>query len=129
MAEPGDSAEIVKTFSQADFDRFAALSGDDNPIHVDPTFSATTRFGRTVSHGVLLLTVLRGVLGQLVPGARQRSQRVMFPAPTFTGEAMRFVATVTAVDGDAVTASVRSVRVADGTVTCDGTVVLQREEA
>ena len=36
------------------FDRFARLSGDDNPIHVDPAFSARTRFGRTVAHGMLL---------------------------------------------------------------------------
>lgn len=78
------------SFSQADFDRFAALSGDDNPIHVDPGFSARTRFGRTVAHGVLLITVLTGLLDRLRPGAPITAQDVRFPAPTFAGEEMRF---------------------------------------
>jgi len=34
-----------------DFDRFARLTGDDNPIHCDPVFAATTHFGATVAHG------------------------------------------------------------------------------
>ena len=40
--------------TQEEFDLFARISGDDNPIHVDPEFSARTRFGRTVSHGMLI---------------------------------------------------------------------------
>ena len=54
---------LERTFVQADFDAFAELSGDDNPIHVDHEFAANSRFGRTVSHGVLLYTVLRGLCG------------------------------------------------------------------
>ena len=47
--KPGSTATLVRrTFAQRDFDRFAALSGDDNPIHVDAAFAARTRFGRTV---------------------------------------------------------------------------------
>src|SRR5688500_2787 len=51
---------LVRSLSQAEFDLFARISGDNNPIHVDPEFSARTRFGRTVSHGMLLYTVLWG---------------------------------------------------------------------
>ena len=74
--------ELELTLTQEDFDRFARLSGDDNPIHVDPEFSAHTRFGRTVAHGVLLCTIVRGLIEQLVPHARQRRQKVTFPSPT-----------------------------------------------
>ncbi len=86
----GQMAEATKTFSQADFDRFAALSGDDNPIHVDPVFSAQTHFGRTVCHGMLLYSTICQVLGQRLPGpgAIQWDQSLMFPTPTFTGEEM-----------------------------------------
>ena len=49
------------SFSQADFHRFARLSGDHNPIHVDPDYAAGTRFGATVSHGMLLFSAVRGL--------------------------------------------------------------------
>lgn len=74
------------TPSQAEFDAFAAVSGDDNPIHVDPAFSARTRFGRTVSHGMLIYTRVFGLLGELFPGHRHQAQALMFPHPAFAGE-------------------------------------------
>ena len=65
MSGKSDVLVLDRVLTQADFDAFAELSGDDNPIHLDPAFSANTRFGRTVSHGMLLCTVLRGLLDQL----------------------------------------------------------------
>ena len=73
-------------FTQAQFDRFAALSGDDNPIHVDPAFAARTRFGRTVAHGMFLYANIARELGALLPAARQLEQELIFPAPTYAGE-------------------------------------------
>ena len=113
-------AYLERTFTQEDFDRFARLSGDANPIHVDPQFAADSRFGRPVAHGMLLLTVLRGLVARLAPGGRVAEQQVMFPAPTFTGEAMSFSATLQdqAPHGLDVDLEVR--RLADGEVTCRG---------
>ena len=81
---------LERTFCQSDFDRFARLSGDDNPIHTDPEFSARTHFGRTVAHGLLLCSVLRGLVEELIPGGVLLEQSVMFPAPTYTDEPMHF---------------------------------------
>jgi acyl dehydratase len=113
------SREVVleKTFSQADFDRFADLSGDNNPIHVDPEFSANTRFGRTVAHGLLLATVLRGLINELKPGTRQLDQSLMFPAPTFADEPMRFIARLCAADNEI---ELEVSRIGDGQITCQG---------
>ncbi len=61
--EIGQTASFNRVFRQADFDRFAALSGDDNPIHVDAGFAAKTHFGRTVCHGMLLYSAICQVLG------------------------------------------------------------------
>ncbi len=77
-----------KTFTQAEFDAFARLSGDDNPIHVDPEFSARTRFGRTVAHGMLLYSIICGVISRHFPGTVQLSQNLKFPAPTYADEPM-----------------------------------------
>jgi acyl dehydratase len=71
---------------QEDFDAFARVSGDDNPIHVDPAFSARTAFGRTVSHGMLLYSKLWGLLKAAHPDIQQVSQSMMFPNPCYAGE-------------------------------------------
>lgn len=77
--------------TQADFDRFAGLSGDHNPIHVDADFAAKTRFGATVSHGMLLFTVLRGLIERRYPGAILTKQTLMFPAPAYANEELALV--------------------------------------
>jgi len=121
-----DTLVLERVLTQSDFDAFAALSGDDNPIHVDEEFSAMTRFGRTVSHGMLLATILRGLLDQLVPGARQVEQKLMFPSPTYTGDAMRFAVIRKSDDGRHVVADVSCERIADGVITCAGEATLER---
>ncbi len=114
--QPGDSFVLPRTFRQADFDRFAALSGDNNPIHVDPEFSARTKFGATVSHGMLLYTCVCGALETWLAGAVQLEQRLMFPAPTYTGKVFDIVLTCLEVDETAGTALIETV-----TANMDGT--------
>lgn len=74
------------SFTQQEFDRFADLSGDNNPIHVDPEFAARTRFGKTVAHGMLLYsTICRGLSTRYPgPGILQIKQDMMFQSPTYT---------------------------------------------
>lgn len=118
MLAPGPMFSFTRTFTQDEFDRFAAVSGDDNPIHVDPAFSARTRFGRTVAHGMLLYSVLWGEIRRRAPDARQTAQSLMFPAPTFTGEPMRFQGTVMRCDARSATLALAVTRVADGETVC-----------
>lgn len=81
----------IWTPEQAEFDAFAKVSGDDNAIHVDPAFCATTQFGRTVSHGMLIYTKLWGLLRRHDPALVVVGQRLMFPNPAFAGEALRLL--------------------------------------
>ena len=102
------SARWVPT--QAEFDAFARVSGDDNPIHVDPEFSTRTAFGRTVSHGMLIYARLWGLIRAARPGTRQAGQTMMFPNPAFAGEAVDLSVTGP-VPG---TLTLRAIRAADG---------------
>ena len=111
---------IERTLTQADFDAFARLSGDANPIHVDSAFAARSRFGRTVSHGVLLYSILHSLIERLAPGTRQLRQHVTFPAPTFADQPMRFTARIVTSAADGIGFEIEAVRIADGTVTCVG---------
>lgn len=98
----GDAERISRTFVQADFDRFATLTGDDNPIHVDPAFSARTSFGATVAHGMLLYSVVSAALGTYLPGPGtvQLEQELVFPSPTYAGEEVTIRLEVTEVRGE-----------------------------
>jgi acyl dehydratase len=64
----GDTFSFSRHISQADVNAFAAVSGDDNPLHLDPAFAATTTFGKPIVHGVFLLGVVSKVLGRDFPG-------------------------------------------------------------
>src|SRR6516165_4368518 len=44
-----------RTFTETDQARFAAVSGDRNPVHVDAVFARRTQAGAPVVHGVHLL--------------------------------------------------------------------------
>ena len=128
MTRRSDTLVMEKVLTQAEFDAFAELSGDDNPIHVDAEFSARTRFGGTVAHGMLLGTILRGMLDQLVPGSRQVEQKLMFPAPTYAGDALRFAVIRRSDDGPYVVAELNCERIEDGVITCAGETTLRRGE-
>lgn len=112
-------------FSQADFDLFAALSGDDNPIHVDPAFAAKTRFGRTVAHGMLLYATICGLLSAAFPGAQQLEQNFIFPTPTFAEEPISINAEVLEVMTDRQAVRLRTcIKDEAGALTCDGETIL-----
>lgn len=120
MLDPGKAFVEIRSLSQADFDGFARISGDDNPIHVDADFSARTRFGRTVAHGMLLYTVLWGMMRKNLPVARQLSQRLMFPNPSYADEALQFTLTLESIAGRRAKVLVQVARVADDVITCVG---------
>ncbi len=96
----GSGARYQRVLLQADFDRFARLSGDDNPIHCDPAFAANSHFGATVAHGMLLYGCICKALAELIPGpgAVQLEQTLMFPNPTFVNDP---ISVRLAVEGDA----------------------------
>jgi 3-hydroxybutyryl-CoA dehydratase len=49
---------VTKTLTQRKIDRYAEASGDRNPLHIDPAFAATTQFGGTIAHGMLVLAYI-----------------------------------------------------------------------
>ncbi|OGO38320.1 MAG: hypothetical protein A2Z03_06595 [Chloroflexi bacterium RBG_16_56_8] len=82
----GTTFTLRRVLTQDDFNRFAALSGDNNPIHVDPAFSARTAFGKTVAHGMFLYSLVCGLLATHFGNASQITQDLMFPNPSYVGE-------------------------------------------
>lgn len=72
-------------FSQQQVNEFARLSGDDNPLHLDAAYAATTVFRRPIIHGILATSVFSKVLGTHFPGhgSIYLSQQVEFLRPVY----------------------------------------------
>ncbi|GAB4396031.1 MAG: MaoC family dehydratase [Microscillaceae bacterium] len=58
----------VFSFSQAEVEQFAQISGDHNPVHLDEAYAAQTPFKRRIIHGFLTGSVFSKVFGTLFPG-------------------------------------------------------------
>lgn len=56
-------------FTNAQIRAFAEVSGDDNPIHVDPDAASQAGFPGTIAHGVMALAEISRILGTELPGA------------------------------------------------------------
>jgi len=114
-------------FTQEDFSRFAGLTGDDNPIHVDPEFSARTHFGKTVAHGMLLYSTICRVLSTQYPGPGflQVRQDMMFQSPTYTDTEITVEFEVTDVQPAEQMAEIRTqINLPDGKLACSGSTTI-----
>jgi acyl dehydratase len=56
-----------RTIDTGDVTRFATLSGDLNPLHLDAAFARATRFGELIASGQHLIGLLLGVLPTRLP--------------------------------------------------------------
>ncbi|MES2794671.1 MAG: MaoC family dehydratase [Bacteroidota bacterium] len=68
MIELGTIFKHQFSFSQDDVILFAKVSGDNNPLHLDADFAATTQFKRPIIHGALASSVFSKVMGTMFPG-------------------------------------------------------------
>lgn len=84
----GDSAEVTREITQEDVQAFASLSGDDNPLHLDASFAARTRFRQPIAHGMLTASLISAVIGTRLPGPGgiYLSQELKFVRPVFIGD-------------------------------------------
>ncbi len=113
-----------RTFTQENFNLFAELSHDDNPIHVDPAFAATTRFGGTVAHGMMLYGMILGVLSENFSNVRQLEQDLIFPKPTYANMEVTFCLEVTEVQNKRARLSTTITR-PDGENSCEGSMLVE----
>lgn len=82
----GQFATLSRRFGPAEVAAFAELSGDDNPVHLDAKYAATTRFGKPIVHGMLYGSMIGTLFGATIEGSIYVSQNFKFRKPIFVGE-------------------------------------------
>lgn len=96
---PGDAAEITRRVEPRDIASFVDAVGDDNPLHSDAAYAATTTFGEPIAPGVFTAGMISAVIGTRLPG----------PGAVYVSQTLKFVRPVKA--GDTVTARVEVLEV------------------
>ena len=93
-----------REITQAEVNAYAELSGDRNPVHLDPVFAAGTPFGGTIVHGYLTLSLVVPLMAEVFEvtgmgvGINYGLDRMRFPAPVPVGSRIRVHGEVLAVD-------------------------------
>lgn len=87
MLKVGDEFRHKFSYTQEDVDMYAKVSGDTNPLHIDPQAGKDSMFGRNIIHGFLGASVFTKIFGSLwyVDGHIYLSQSMKWLKPMFTG--------------------------------------------
>ncbi len=95
-ADASQLLPMEEQITQEKIDRYAELSGDYNPLHVDPEAAAASEFGGTIAHGPIgLQPALRSIANWLgkeafPPGA---TVAVTYRHPVRPGDRVSYQAT------------------------------------
>lgn len=101
-AKAGDNLPVIeKDIDQNRIDRWARLSGDFNPLHVDLEFAKASKFGGTIAHGPMSLAFLNELMMECFGqswSAGGKLLEVRFVAPTRPGDKIQITGTVTSIE-------------------------------
>jgi len=118
----GQSAELIRTVDEAAIVAFAAVTGDENPVHLDEAYAATTPFKTRIAHGMLSAGYISAVIGTKLPGpgAIYMSQALKFKRPVKIGDVVTARATITAIDAEKGRVTLETVCEVDGKAVLEG---------
>lgn len=92
----GQSASITKMITEKDVIGFSEISGDSNPVHINPEAAKKSVFGRQVAHGMLVGSLFSAILGTVFPGPGTiyLEQDLKFLLPVFFNDTITATITV-----------------------------------
>jgi acyl dehydratase len=122
----GKKISSLIVFSQEDVNKFAKLSGDNNPIHIDLDFASKSRFGKTICHGMLVYAAISEYLSKEFPKTKTLSETLFFFSPIYVNEEVSLVQEIIGVMEKEEKIEIKStVSKADGTTACQSSVILK----
>lgn len=102
MLNIGDEFRHKFSYTQDDVDTYARISGDTNPLHIDPQAGKDSMFGRNIIHGFLGASVFTKIFGALwyADGHVYMSQNIKWIRPMFVDTDYEAVITVKEIIAD-----------------------------
>jgi len=96
----GQRDSVTKSVSARDIELFATVTGDNNPVHLDEAYAATSRFKTRIAHGMLGAGFISAVIGTKLPGPGTiyLGQTLKFMAPVKIGDVVRATVEVAEID-------------------------------
>ncbi len=91
----GYKTSHVKTISESDIARFAEVSGDFNPVHMNEEYARKTLFGGRIAHGIIAVALLSAAVAKLPGLVILLSQSSRFLKPVKIGDTITALAEVT----------------------------------
>lgn len=86
----GQQAAFEKTVEERDVQLFAAVSGDNNPVHLDAAFAAETMFKERIAHGMFTGALISAAIACNLPGPGTiyLGQQLKFTRPVKLGDTL-----------------------------------------
>ena len=98
----GDLPTLCRKITQGQLDEYSEVSGDRNPLHLDPEFAAGTQFGGIIAHGMLTLAFVSEMLTSSLGASwlSSGSLRARFKGAAYPGDRVETWATDNRKDGE-----------------------------
>jgi len=94
-AQIGDSKTFEITVTQDMIQKYAEVTGDFNPIHVDEAYAKGTKFGKCIAHGMLIGGFFSRALVDTFGEGIYLGQDMKFVHPVFVGDTIIIQLTLT----------------------------------
>ncbi len=122
----GDSVSSSHLVTEATIALFAAVSGDNNPAHMDQPFAEASPFKTRIAHGMWSGALISALLGTRLPGPGTiyLKQDLSFRAPVTIGDTLTVSVTVAEKAARNRVSFTCTGTLADGTVAVTGTALV-----
>ena len=79
---------VRRTITQDQIERYAKVSGDYNPVHLDEAFAAASQFGGRIAHGMLIAASISEMMTTAfgTDWLNSGKLKLRFRAPVFPGD-------------------------------------------
>ena len=123
----GTRATLTRTVTQEMVVGFADVTGDDNPVHLDANYAASTPFGYPIAHGMLCGSLFSAIFGSKMPGhgTIYLEQTLKFKAPVYIGDTLTAVVEVSEYLKPTVARCMTTCHNQDGVVVIEGQAIIK----